>query len=109
MNEFGQNERDIYPIRPPWQAKPLRFIDNQPHYARKLQNRIIKRITKCIRANLSAKSSKNIISNIYALTKYDVGANANPPKKARRPPKNGIIIAMNIVKAVLTLYKKKIK
>jgi hypothetical protein len=38
--------------------------------------------------------------------KYDVGANANPPKKARRPPKNGIIIPMNIVKAVLTHYTK---
>lgn len=47
----------------------------------------------------------NLINNIhYTLTKYVVGANANPPKKASRPPKKGIIIAMNIVKAVRSQY-----
>lgn len=33
------------------------------------------------------------------LTKYVVGAKANPPKNPRRPPKNGKVIATNIVNA----------
>lgn len=33
------------------------------------------------------------------LTKYVVGAKANPPKKPRRPPKKGKQMAINIVKA----------
>jgi len=33
------------------------------------------------------------------LTKYVVGAKANPPKNPRRPSKNGKVIAMNIVNA----------
>lgn len=33
------------------------------------------------------------------LTKYVVGANANPPKNPRRPPKKGKVMAMNIVNA----------
>lgn len=33
------------------------------------------------------------------LTKYVVGANANPPKNANRPPKNGNVIPTNIVAA----------
>jgi len=36
----------------------------------------------------------------YELTKYVVGANANPPKNPRRPPKKGKVMAMNIVSAV---------
>ena len=31
------------------------------------------------------------------LTKYVVGAKANPPKNPRRPPKKGIAMPMNIV------------
>ena len=34
------------------------------------------------------------------LTKYVVGANAKPPKKPRRPPKKGKVMATNIVNAV---------
>lgn len=34
------------------------------------------------------------------LTKYVVGAKANPPKKPRRPPKKGNVIPTNIVDAV---------
>lgn len=30
----------------------------------------------------------------------------NPPKKASRPSKKGIIIAMNIVNAVLAVHRK---
>ena len=33
------------------------------------------------------------------LTKYVVGANANPPKNAKRPPKNGNVIPRNMVAA----------
>ena len=33
------------------------------------------------------------------LTKYVVGAKANPPKNPRRPSKKGNVIAMNIVNA----------
>lgn len=33
------------------------------------------------------------------LTKYVVGANANPPKNARRPSKKGKVMATNIVNA----------
>lgn len=33
------------------------------------------------------------------LTKYVVGAKANPPKNARRPPKKGKQMAINIVNA----------
>jgi len=37
--------------------------------------------------------------NFSWLTKYVVGAKANPPKNPKRPPKNGKVIAMNIVNA----------
>jgi len=37
--------------------------------------------------------------NYSWLTKYVVGAKANPPKNPRRPSKNGKVIAMNIVNA----------
>lgn len=33
------------------------------------------------------------------LTKYVVGAKANPPKNPRRPPKKGKVMAINIVNA----------
>jgi hypothetical protein len=33
------------------------------------------------------------------LTKYVVGAKANPPKNPRRPSKKGKVMAMNIVHA----------
>lgn len=36
---------------------------------------------------------------IKGLTKYVVGANANPPKNPRRPPKKGNVMATNIVNA----------
>ena len=39
---------------------------------------------------------------IYSLTKYVVGAKANPPKNPRRPPKKGNVIPTNIVKAAMT-------
>jgi len=39
------------------------------------------------------------IYNFSWLTKYVVGAKANPPKNPSRPPKNGNVIAMNIVNA----------
>lgn len=35
------------------------------------------------------------------LTKYVVGANANPPKNPKSPPKKGKQIPMNIVNAVV--------
>lgn len=35
----------------------------------------------------------------FWLTKYVVGAKANPPKNPRRPPKKGKVIATNMVKA----------
>ena len=35
------------------------------------------------------------------LTKYVVGAKANPPKNPRRLPKKGISIPTNIVKAAI--------
>lgn len=35
--------------------------------------------------------------NVIFLTKYVVGAKANPPKKPRRPPKKGIAIPTIIV------------
>jgi hypothetical protein len=39
------------------------------------------------------------IYNFSWLTKYVVGAKANPPKNPKRPPKKGMVIAMNIVNA----------
>jgi len=39
------------------------------------------------------------IYNFSWLTKYVVGAKANPPKNPSRPPKKGMVIAMNIVNA----------
>ena len=39
-------------------------------------------------------------SKLLGLTKYVVGANANPPKNPRRPPKKGKVMAMNMVNAV---------
>lgn len=33
------------------------------------------------------------------LTKYVVGAKANPPKNPSKPPKKGIVIPMNMVNA----------
>jgi hypothetical protein len=41
----------------------------------------------------------NYIYNFSWLTKYVVGAKANPPKNPSRPPKNGKVMAMNIVNA----------
>ena len=41
----------------------------------------------------------NYIYNFSWLTKYVVGAKANPPKNPSSPPKNGMVIAMNIVNA----------
>ena len=35
------------------------------------------------------------------LTKYVVGAKANPPKNERRPPKKGKVMPMNIVNAAI--------
>lgn len=39
------------------------------------------------------------INNFLWFTKYVVGVTANPPKKPNKPPKNGNVIAMNIVNA----------
>jgi len=39
------------------------------------------------------------LTNVVWLTKYVVGAKANPPKNPKRPPKNGKIIPTNIVNA----------
>jgi hypothetical protein len=39
------------------------------------------------------------IDKFLWLTKYVVGVTANPPKNPSRPPKNGKVIAMNIVNA----------
>jgi hypothetical protein len=39
------------------------------------------------------------IDKFLWLTKYVVGVTANPPKNPSRPPKNGNVIAMNIVNA----------
>lgn len=36
---------------------------------------------------------------LKGLTKYVVGAKANPPKNPKRPPKKGKLIPTNIVKA----------
>jgi len=33
---------------------------------------------------------------LFILTKYDVGAKANPPRNPRREPKNGMHMAINI-------------
>jgi hypothetical protein len=41
----------------------------------------------------------NYIYNFSRLTKYVVGAKANPPKNPSRPPKNGKVMATNIVNA----------
>lgn len=38
-------------------------------------------------------------NKFYGLTKYVVGANANPPKNPRRAPKNGKVMPTNIVNA----------
>jgi len=50
------------------------------------------------------------ISNQYIsrrlLTKYVVGAKANPPKNERRPPKNGKVMAMNIVNAAMPMGRQ---
>jgi len=35
----------------------------------------------------------------WELTKYVVGAMANPPKKPSNPPKKGMVMATNVVKA----------
>ena len=35
----------------------------------------------------------------WELTKYVVGAKANPPKKPSNPPKKGMVMATNVVKA----------
>ncbi len=43
------------------------------------------------------------------LTKYVVGANANPPKNPRRPPKKGKVMATNIVNAEMTENLMRIK
>lgn len=43
------------------------------------------------------------ISSSAVLTKYVVGAKANPPKKPRSPPKKGNVIPMNIVNAETTI------
>lgn len=42
---------------------------------------------------------KFTICNFLWLTKYVVGVTANPPKKPNKPPKNGNVIARNIVNA----------
>ena len=39
------------------------------------------------------------IVNFVCVTKYVVGAKANPPKNARRPPKKGIAMPTIIVNA----------
>lgn len=41
------------------------------------------------------------------LTKYVVGANANPPKKPRRAPKKGKVMPTNIVKAAIKGKRKR--
>jgi hypothetical protein len=38
-------------------------------------------------------------STLLLLTKYDVGAKANPPRNPRREPKNGMHIPIIIVNA----------
>lgn len=40
-----------------------------------------------------------LLETLFFLTKYVVGAKTNPPKKLRRPPKNGNAIARNMVMA----------
>ena len=45
--------------------------------------------------------ASNSVSESEILTKNVVGANANPPKKLRRPPKNGKHIPTNIVNAAM--------
>lgn len=40
------------------------------------------------------------------LTKYVVGAKARPPKKPRRPPKKGNVIAINMVNAASKIIPK---
>jgi hypothetical protein len=43
-------------------------------------------------------------NKFYGLTKYVVGANANPPKNPRRAPKNGKVIPTNIVNAESKIF-----
>lgn len=38
------------------------------------------------------------------LTKYVVGAKANPPKNPRSPPKKGMQMAINMVRAAIVFY-----
>jgi hypothetical protein len=45
------------------------------------------------------KKKKKKKKKILCHTKYVVGANANPPKKLRSPPKKGKVIPMNMVSA----------
>lgn len=45
------------------------------------------------------KHSNNEGDSNSFLTKYVVGANANPPKNDRRPPKKGKVMPINIVNA----------
>jgi len=40
----------------------------------------------------------------WELTKYVVGANANPPKKLSNAPKKGMVMATNIVNPALRAY-----
>lgn len=55
--------------------------------------------SKCSwRTNLSIKCYYKD-KKVCLLTKYVVGANANPPKNERSPPKNGKQIPRNIVVA----------
>jgi hypothetical protein len=45
-------------------------------------------------------------STLLLLTKYDVGAKANPPRNPRREPKNGMHIPIIIVNAE-TMHRAK--
>ena len=53
--------------------------------------------TNCIRNKVYSQEEQD-------LTKYDVGASANPPKKPSSAPKNGKFIATNIVNAADGIY-----
>lgn len=92
-----------YPVGPPRQAVSSGLVYSKPHNARKLlflQKRSKQKFLSVkIIIDKNIENKKSFLSN-RILTKYVVGANANPPKNANRPPKNGKVIPTNIVAAV---------
>lgn len=89
-----------YPISEPRKAELLGLNDSEPHHARELEDNVL--MSDVLK---SPGSNQEIYVKTIGLTKYVVGAKAKPPKNPRRPPKNGNVIAMNIVNAGSKEYK----